>query len=554
MNNTNSTDERSQSQLGGSQPLVSIPGAPIAMGLAVPAGNDHPLAVSAPPTPPPPPVAQLPPPPVPPPPAAPAPAFSTPQRPPAPAPPAANETPVASSGSLHLGAISPSVPLDAIADSFLSDPSYRTRVLGLSPILHPTPLPREDGIRRLRTLVSRRAWGDVLKIASGMLHTPNSPYADVYSSLIMMPLNAPQVDVSSLSPQVREETTEVMALQCHAWLKLRRYSDLSSEIERWNFLVQNDATAQSPDWMPWNLHILAGQMLQFTEDSESASDTLFALRERIPAEDALGRLSVDHALTNMFLRQMKWRLALGSLDRMMDLLPFAISQYLRQSGIASRISLTEEEERIFTVACRCELLSRQGRTFLQLGGMPQSASLFASAKDLWESSCGASPLPASVKSFRVVNCMPAILEMNQGLYLFAQSQYERSKEAFTQAVEVLRTRQPGGIVSSAYDKEDWVGPVVAAPEMPITIYSECVNNMALCSLYACQIKQGVQGLEELVREDPTAYLTERVAFNLCTLYELGADSGTSNKRKRALQLIAKRFFLHDIGPESFRVA
>ena len=60
-------------------------------------------------------------------------------------------------------------------------------------------------------------------------------------------------------------------------------------------------------------------------------------------------------------------------------------------------------------------------------------------------------------------------------------------------------------------------------------------------------------LESLVREDPTAFLTERVAFNLCTLYELGSDSAGSARRKRVLQLIAKRFFLHDIGPESFRL-
>ena len=77
--------------------------------------------------------------------------------------------------------------------------------------------------------------------------------------------------------------------------------------------------------------------------------------------------------------------------------------------------------------------------------------------------------------------------------------------------------------------------------------------MALCSLYTCQMKDAVSLLEGLVREDPTLFLTERVAFNLCTLYELGSDSAVSARRKRVIQVIAKRFFLHDIGPESFRV-
>jgi hypothetical protein len=37
------------------------------------------------------------------------------------------------------------------------------------------------------------------------------------------------------------------------------------------------------------------------------------------------------------------------------------------------------------------------------------------------------------------------------------------------------------------------------------------------------------------------------------LYELSADTAVANRKKRTLQLIAKRFFLHDVGPESFRI-
>ena len=160
-------------------------------------------------------------------------------------------TPSSSKGSPASG--SPAKSLDVMADTLLSQKSYRTDTLNLAPLLRPVPLPREDGIKRLRTLTERRAWGDVLKIATAMLNSGKDPYGDVYSSLVMLPLNAPQVDISQVSPQIRNETVEIMTLQCNAWLKLRRYQDLATEIERWNFLKQNDATAESPEWLPWSL-------------------------------------------------------------------------------------------------------------------------------------------------------------------------------------------------------------------------------------------------------------------------------------------------------------
>ncbi len=63
----------------------------------------------------------------------------------------------------------------------------------------------------------------------------------------------------------------------------------------------------------------------------------------------------------------------------------------------------------------------------------------------------------------------------------------------------------------------------------------------------------VQELEGLIREDPCLYLTEAVAFNLCTLYELGLDGEECAQKKRLLQRVAKRFYLHDVTVESFRL-
>jgi hypothetical protein len=145
--------------------------------------------------------------------------------------------------------------LDGLADDFLSHPSYRTEQLGLQPLLRPVPLSlNEDGIVKLRSLVERRAWGDVLKMATTMLNSAESHHSGVYSSLVTLPLNAPPPpDTSTIAPEILQETVEIMILQCNAWLKLRRYTDLGAEVERWNFVTQNDATAQSPDWLPWSM-------------------------------------------------------------------------------------------------------------------------------------------------------------------------------------------------------------------------------------------------------------------------------------------------------------
>jgi hypothetical protein len=238
------------SGLGKSTPLVTVSGpAAIKRGVAVPAGNNHPLAAppllrintaneeqkSITPTNQTPPGSMN------------APGANTVLRSPA------NPRTLANQPKIISASASPTKSLDVLADAFLSEPSYRTNKLQLPPLLRPTPLPHEDGIYRLRTLVDRRAWGDVLKISTTMLTSQKELHSVVYASLVTMPLNAPQVDTSTIPPQIREETVEIMTLQCHAWLKLRRYADLVAEVERWNFLTFNDATAQSPEWLSWSL-------------------------------------------------------------------------------------------------------------------------------------------------------------------------------------------------------------------------------------------------------------------------------------------------------------
>ena len=148
--------------------------------------------------------------------------------------------------------------------------------------------------------------------------------------------------------------------------------------------------------------------------------------------------------------------------------------------------------------------------------------------------------------------IPSLLKVNEGLLNFANSNYSHALQSFSQAIIILK--KSGDNLHSKYCTQDWIGPSIVGTQSPRKIYNETINNITLCHLYMCNMKEAVVQLESLVRQDPTAFLTERVAFNLSTLYELGSESGVANRKKRVLQLIAKRFFLHDIGPESFRIA
>ena len=292
--------------------------------------------------------------------------------------------------------------------------------------------------------------------------------------------------------------------------------------------------------------ILAGQALGYTEEADRGTDVLFGIRDRIPDTEPLWILNVDNALANIFLRRGEWRLALGSLDRIMELIPAATEKIVRQQ-FASAANLSELES-LLKVAYKCETLCRQGRTLLQVGALPQVAEIFELVNTTWNVS--GLKIPPELVNHDIVKLMPVQLKVNEALFYFAQSHYDQAIESFMGALGLLRQL---GNLSPKYASEDWMGPTIAGCDAPNKVYSDCVNNIALCHLYTCRMNEAVQHMEALIREDPTAFLSERVAFNLCTMYELGADSAASTRKKRVLQLIAKRFFLHDVGPESFRV-
>jgi len=507
--------------------------------------------------------------------------------------------------------------LDESADAFLSGPSYRTAAgqqegstTPVAPILKPSPLPdHETGLDRLHTLVERRAWGDVLQVTGETLRNASSPHASVYYSMLKKDNRDRNVDdnlqnlASSSEPTIVEtlqnETVEILTLECHAWIKLRRYTDLAREVQHWSFTaadhniypqsndnnndddddddddddnntaeiekndnhIDNDDT---PTWIPNHLRIFAAATLQYTDSNpKRCIDVLNKMRENFTAQEEenleLWLVCIDHTLCNAFQRQGEWRLALSALDNVLQNLSKATEQEINSRCLVQEGSKEYQWVKSnLTGAYRCEVYSRQGRMMLQVGALKEASQLFQAATKEWtDTTAIASSAPGGISDetqqkindFLNARHVMSTLLMNDGLLCFAHPDYDQAIPYFSKAIDLQRAA-----TATKYQLEEWIaGLDVVGADSNQTVLTDCCNNLALCSLYTCRMQEAVRIMESLIRDDPTSYLTEGLAFNLCTLYELGHEPAVSTHKKRVLQLIAKRFFLHDIGPESFRI-
>lgn len=188
---------------------------------------------------------------------------------------------------------------------------------------------------------------------------------------------------------------------------------------------------------------------------------------------------------------------------------------------------------------------------LQIGALLEASTLFEDASKEWQTATQVS-FPSNWESHRILQHIPTQLRINDGLLCFSHGKYDVAMTHFRKAVDIERSFLQDA--SLGYQKEDWMGMMLLRADAHNVSLGYCANNLALCALYTRRMQDAVNLFENLVRQDPSAFLTERLAFNLCTLYELGNDAVSSSRKKRVLQVIAKRFYLHDIGPESFRVS
>ena len=222
-------------------------------------------------------------------------------------------------------------------------------------------------------------------------------------------------------------------------------------------------------------------------------------------------------------------MAVLCLQRMLDKVPQDVSTKLATS---------------YKIHIQC----RQGRILLQAGASEQARVIFDQARTEWKQVSALDD--DDNNNHDAVVMIPAQLCVNEGLLQFSDSQYQDALQEFRQAANLLRPHLPSQ--TDLYEGSDVSYPIVAGT--PDSLYAETINNMALSSVYTCQLDPALRDMETLVRLDVPRYLTDRVALNLCTLYELASDSNTAARNKKVLQSIARRFQLADIGNENFRVS
>jgi len=593
----------------------------------------------------------------------------------------------------------PSTP-DEEVDAFLQGPSTQETAKQL---LRPGPLPpNQTALQKSKTLASRRAWGDVIRVTNDALLGNDvggggahvTFYDELTSSASAGTTTAAGTNNASLSEVVdsnvqtlRRETCEFIALRFISQLKLRRYVDLGKEVEKLDLmpylpdkhfnekgatneddgsgqqsshvrmisglpvvhhdgtmpdtpdtpgtmcteasvdilssspvtsslkqltatLTQQDTTLPNlawkegsmhpppatkdivPAWVPFGLRILAAIQLQYNDGSSKSIDVLYDLRDRTVRTEywntggmEIWRGTIDNALANAFVRKKEWRLALRSLE---DLL----NEKSLESGVLREVDHLCAQEgnddgendarqwmtEVITACARVELLSRQLLILLQSGAVTAAEMIqkevrhyAAKVQSQWNNpfvssdnndSSMTTSLVGATKGLALVRQVPSRQLVNEGLLQFARCKYTEAATYFRDALKQQReldttasSSQQLSHLPTTTDCPTWKD--LSSPTLGFSTASnltfECLNNLSLCLLYSGNMRSAVQELESLIRQDPTLYLTESMAFNLCTLYELGSEGEECTRKKKLLNRIAKRFYLHDVGVESFRL-
>jgi len=427
----------------------------------------------------------------------------------------------------------------------------------------------------------------------------------------------PELEDEEDRDTLRKETCEFIALRCIALLKLRRYEELRKEVTSLGLMPylpgrRHDTTATTesatntlawkegslhstgskdvlPDWVPFGLRLLAAQQLQFTstttEESSLAVDVLYDLRDRMvvrteywnsPMGLEIWKGAIDNALFNSFVRSKDWRLALHTCQEMILGLEYGVKREVEWWCMKTTTTVTattsgsivsdqerKQMEEIITIAAHVELHSRQLLILLQAGAISAAEMI---QKDVRKhatkiesqlhqcrrpSAGSTTALSCMAKEFALVRQVPIRVMVNEGLLQFSRLNYTEAAKSFLDAWNQQQQHQSA--THSSYPTwKELTSPTLGFDAEP-SLTEECLTNLSLCMLYSGSMHTAVDKLEGLIRDDPCLYLTEAVAFNLCTLYELGSDGEECTRKKKVLQRVAHRFFLHDIGAEMLRL-
>lgn len=348
---------------------------------------------------------------------------------------------------------SPTRTLDEFVDHFLSTGADDEN----PPKLHADPIPTDcSDFDRLKILILRRAYSDAILLTHRLLSGPNSHYATIWQGLLH---GGSHNNTLALESQ-QQELVEIAMLHIHALLKLKRYSEFKEEVQSWSFLDD------SPGWVPLRLRIAVASGLEESQedgDSQKSIDALWKLRSNVADEDRKSTIWMDQILCNVYCRKKQWRMALICLQNVLDILPEACKD------------AAPDFQPLLGATYKCEVLSRQGRILLQAGATTQASIIFQQAGTLWTST-STELAPKHI----AIAVMPAQLAMNEGLLAFANQKYDFALECFHQAARKLSTlcRDNPPTVEDILSDDN-----ALAMASPHILYSECMNNVALCAIY-----------------------------------------------------------------------
>ncbi|KAL3763939.1 hypothetical protein ACHAW5_008377 [Stephanodiscus triporus] len=478
--------------------------------------------------------------------------------------------------------------VDAFLESTHGDPGPK------SP--RPEPDPSLSALARCRAYASTRAWGDALGVANDallgddargigacyteMLTFASSQNSSSSSSSSSSGAAAAVVSYGEMDADgPRRDTCELISLRFVALMKLRRYADLGKDVASLGLTMPCQ-----PAWVPFGMRILAAQQLQYGGDGYSeAADALYALRDRATRTEhwntagmEIWRATIDNSLVNAHVRKREWRLALRSLEDLMEGLEIGVGRevewWCRRTGSEENASDAERSlmKDVVADAARVELLSRQLLILLQSGAISAADAIQEGVRrhaTAFHSRLNPPPPPNMSTLVRMTKESALTRQVhvrrwiNEGLLLFARHKYAEAADCFRDALDrqrqiqlepVLFSTTPLSHPAGCPTWKDLASPTLGFDAEPF-LTVECLNNLSLCHLYLGNMHLAVQELEGLIREDPCLYLTEAVTFNLCTLYELGFDGEECARKKQLLQRVAIRFNLHDISMDSFRL-
>ena len=258
-----------------------------------------------------------------------------------------------------------------------------------------------------------RAWGDALRASNDALLGRDAAgggdargvaacYAEILASA---PAGGAASSSTTTTPSAfaategadgpRRDACELMSIRFAAQLRLRRHADLGGDVASLGLLVPRGSTGGAggeggpPPWVPFGLRILAAHQLQYHGDgSPSATDELYALRDRATRTGhwntggmEIWRAVIDNSLVNAHVRKREWRLALRSLDNLMEGLEDGAGREVEYwcsragPGVVASDAERSRMREVVAAAARVELLSRQLLVLLQSGAISKAGAI-----------------------------------------------------------------------------------------------------------------------------------------------------------------------------------